>query len=83
MIGLVAAPELTLHQSVKYVAGAYAVFLAVVLIYVAIMSIRLKHNSRELEELRRDVLATRTTHPVQPGAPPAERVSEGETAAPR
>jgi hypothetical protein len=54
---LLAAPELTLHQSVKYVAGAYAVFLAVVLIYVVIMSIRLKHNSRELEELRRDVLA--------------------------
>ena len=71
-----AAPELTLHQSVKYVAGAYAVFLAVVLIYVVIMSIRLKHNSRELEELRREVLAARAVEPV-------DRVSEAGTVAPR
>jgi isoprenylcysteine carboxyl methyltransferase (ICMT) family protein YpbQ len=51
------AAELTLHQSVKYVAGAYAVFLAVVLIYVVIMSTRLRHNSRELAELRRELLS--------------------------
>ena len=56
---VLAAPELTLHQSVKYVAGAYVVVLAVILIYVVIMSVRLRHNARELEELRRDVEASR------------------------
>ena len=67
MIAL-ASPELTLHQSVKYVAGAYVVVLAVILIYVVIMSIRLKHNARELEALRRDVEASRVADgPVATG----------------
>jgi hypothetical protein len=82
---LLAAPELTLHQSVKYVAGAYAVFLAVVLIYVVIMSIRLKHNTRELDELRRDVLASQATAGPAEAGDPAEstgRVPESD-AAPR
>lgn len=52
------APELTLHQSVKYVAAAYIVFLALVLIYVAIMARRARRTERELMELRRSVAAT-------------------------
>jgi hypothetical protein len=44
---------LDLHQSVKFVAGAYIVVLAVILTYVVIMSIRLTRNQRELAELRR------------------------------
>jgi hypothetical protein len=40
-----------LHEAVKYVAGAYIVFFALVLIYVAIMSIRLSRVERELGEL--------------------------------
>jgi hypothetical protein len=63
---LLAAPELTLHQSVKYVAAAYAVFLAVVLIYVTIMAVRLKRNERDLAELKRAALEQ------QAGAPDAE-----------
>jgi hypothetical protein len=49
------APALPLHTAGKYVAGAYIVFLALVLIYVAIMASRLAGTERELAELRRDV----------------------------
>jgi len=49
------APALPLHTAGKYVAGAYIVFLALVLIYVAIMAGRLARTERELGELRRDV----------------------------
>ena len=49
------APALPLHTAGKYVAGAYIVFLALVLIYVAIMASRLARTERELTELRRDV----------------------------
>jgi hypothetical protein len=44
-------PALPLHEAGKYVAGAYLVFLALVLIYVAIMAIRLATVERELAEL--------------------------------
>jgi len=50
-----AAPALPLHTAGKYVAGAYIVFLALVLVYVAIMASRLSRTERELAELRRDV----------------------------
>ena len=49
------APALPLHTAGKYVAGAYIVFLALVLIYVAIMATRLSRTERELAELRRDL----------------------------
>jgi hypothetical protein len=44
-------PALPLHTAGKYVAGAYVVFFAVVLIYVAIMAIRLKRIERDVGEL--------------------------------
>jgi hypothetical protein len=47
----VAAPALPLDEAGKYVAGAYLVFLALLLIYVAIMSVRLGRVDRELGEL--------------------------------
>jgi hypothetical protein len=49
------APALPLHSAGKYVAGAYIVFLALVLVYVAIMASRLSRTERELAELRRDI----------------------------
>ena len=52
---LAAAPALPLHSAGKYVAGAYIVFLALVLIYVSIMATRLSRTERELLELRRDL----------------------------
>jgi hypothetical protein len=57
---LLAAPALPLHSAGKYVAGAYIVFLALVLVYVGIMAMRLQRTERELVELRRDVQARRS-----------------------
>ena len=52
MIGVLAElPALPLHEAGKYVAGAYVVLFALVLIYVAIMAIRLSRIERELGEL--------------------------------
>jgi hypothetical protein len=48
---LAALPALPLHEAGKYVAGAYVVLFALVLIYVAIMAIRLSRIERELGEL--------------------------------
>ncbi len=47
----IAAPALPLHEAGKYVAGAYVVFIALILIYVAIMAARLSRIERELGEL--------------------------------
>jgi hypothetical protein len=44
-------PALPLHTAGKYVAGAYIVLFALVLVYVAIMAIRLSRIERELGEL--------------------------------
>jgi hypothetical protein len=44
-------PALPLHTAGKYVAGAYIVLFAIVLIYVAIMAIRLSRVERDLGEL--------------------------------
>jgi hypothetical protein len=52
---LAIAPALPLHTAGKYVAAAYVVFLAIVLVYVAIMANRLRHTERDLVELRRDL----------------------------
>jgi hypothetical protein len=56
---LAVAPALPLHAAGKYVAGAYIAFLALVLVYVAIMAARLSRAERELTELRRDVESRR------------------------
>jgi hypothetical protein len=53
------APALPLHSAGKYVAGAYIVFVAILLIYVGIMATRLARTERELIELRRDLEAQR------------------------
>jgi hypothetical protein len=44
-------PALPLHEAGKYVAGAYVVFLALLVVYIAIMASRLQRIDRELEEL--------------------------------
>jgi hypothetical protein len=44
-------PALPLDEAGKYVAGAYIVFLALILIYVAIMAAKLQRIERELREL--------------------------------
>jgi hypothetical protein len=44
-------PELPLHTAGKYVAAAYIVLFAVILIYVTIMAVRLNRMERDLSEL--------------------------------
>ena len=51
MTPLAAAPALPLHEAGKYVAGAYVVFVVLILIYVAIMAAKLQRIERELGEL--------------------------------
>ena len=60
----VAAPALPLDEAGKYVAGAYVVFVALLLIYVTIMSVRLSRIDRELGELAD--LAERKRADVEP-----------------
>ena len=44
-------PALPLDEAGKYVAGAYGVFVTLILVYVAIMGARLQRIERELQEL--------------------------------
>jgi hypothetical protein len=48
---LAAAPALPLGEAGKYVAGAFVVFVAVLLIYFGIMAAKLQRMERELAEL--------------------------------
>jgi hypothetical protein len=50
-VALAELPALPLHEAGKYVAAAYVVLFVIVLIYVAIMAIRLSRIERELGEL--------------------------------
>ena len=61
-----AAPALPLDEAGKYVAGAYVVFVVLLLIYVAIMAAKLQRIERELRELAGD----------SPGGRDAERARE-------
>jgi hypothetical protein len=53
MIALATSPALAPGRAAPYVIAAYIVFLAIVLIYVAIMARRLLRNERDLAELKR------------------------------
>jgi len=48
---LAAAPALPLDEAGKYVAGAYIVFLVLIVVYVAIMASKLQRMEKELREL--------------------------------
>jgi hypothetical protein len=68
---LAEVPALPLHEAGKYVAGAYVVLLALVLVYVAIMAMRQSRIERDLAELlEREQLA-----PQAEEAPASERES--------
>ena len=51
------APALPLHSAGKYVAAAYIVFVVLILVYVAIMAIRLRRTEHDLAELQAEVAA--------------------------
>jgi hypothetical protein len=44
-------PALPLDEAGKYVAGAYVVFLALILVYVAIIGAKIARLDREITEL--------------------------------
>ena len=44
-------PALPLDEAGKYVAGAYGVFVALILVYVSIMGARLQRIEREIQSL--------------------------------
>ncbi len=46
-----AAPALPLDEAGKYVAGAYIVFVLLLVIYVAIMALKVQRIEKELREL--------------------------------
>jgi hypothetical protein len=67
------SPALPLHEAGKYVAGAYVVLFALLLVYLAIMALRLTRMERNLGELL--ALSQRTAAgeaetPPQADAPP-------------
>jgi hypothetical protein len=77
MLALLAeTPALPLHEAGKYVAAAYLVLFALVLIYVAIMSIRLGRIESELGELLRT-----SEGPAQSVAAPGEHDQRESTLA--
>jgi len=51
------APALPLHTAGPYVAAAYTVFVVVVVLYVAIMAVRLRRTERELAALQAELAA--------------------------
>jgi hypothetical protein len=48
---LFAAPALPLDEAGKYVAGAYIVFMVLLVVYVAIMAAKLQRIERDLREV--------------------------------
>ena len=60
-------PALPLDESGKYVAAAYLVFLALILIYVAIMASRLTRLQRDIVELD-ELIAARDERDREPVA---------------
>lgn len=69
-------PALPLDEAGKYVAAAYLVFLALILIYVAILAARIQRTRDQLNELAE--LAERRRDEAQP--PPAAAADPERTA---
>ena len=67
-------PALPLHTAGKYVAGAYVVLFVLVLIYVAIMAIRMSRIERELAEL-----LDAAERPVEPQPTPTQEAARPES----
>jgi len=85
-MSILATPAIPLHTAGKYVAAAYIVFFAIVLIYVAIMAMRLNRIERDLGDLLErfppppDVPAAELARDAaSPGAPDPR---EGQAAVP-
>ena len=51
LLTLASAPALPLDEAGKYVAGAYVVFVVLLVIYLGIMAVKVQRIERELKEL--------------------------------
>ncbi len=58
-------PALPLDEAGKYVAAAYLVFLALILVYVAIMAIRQARIQKDVEEISRLLEAREIPAPAE------------------
>ena len=58
-------PALPLHTAGPYVAAAYVVFLALILLYVAIMAGKLSRIEHEVDELTELALRRRSEDPQE------------------
>ena len=70
-------PALPLDEAGKYVAGAYVVFLALLLIYVAIMAAKLARIDRQLGEIAELAEADDGGQSATPPGADAQRSSRG------
>jgi hypothetical protein len=52
---LASAPALPLHKAGPYVAAAYIVFVVLILLYVAILALRVTRVEKDVAALRREV----------------------------
>ena len=68
-------PALPLGEAGMYVAAAYLVFLALILVYVAIMASKLVRIARDLDEVAE--LIERADSPGRGG--PGDRTGQGES----
>jgi hypothetical protein len=66
MTPLAVAPALPLHTAGKYVAGAYIVFVVMLVIYLGIMTLRARRTRRELGELRNELAEKRARDELDP-----------------
>jgi hypothetical protein len=70
-------PALPLDDAGPYVAAAYLVFLALILVYVAIMAVKLARIEREVVDLA-DLVERRRSPAVESPAPSAPEPVESE-----
>jgi hypothetical protein len=68
-------PALPLDEAGKYVAGAYVVFLALVLVYVAIIGAKIARIAREVEQLN-DLLEEGGRSPTVHDGPEVRRSAQ-------
>jgi hypothetical protein len=70
MLPLADTPALPLDEAGKYVAGAYVVFVVLILIYVAIMAAKLQRIEKELSELASFAEQRANANSREPGTNP-------------
>ena len=69
-------PALPLDEAGKYVAGAYTVFVVLILVYVAIMAAKLQRIERELGELAGLAEQRTGEHPARDRDAPGREAEE-------